>query len=168
MIARIAATGAWVTTLLMGIATLWGLFTTDFLRQVSGGVMDEAMIVLTVLGLAWAILSGMVVAVYAGAVLLLQGLLAGMTQGQTLAVAASTLLAAVLFQPLRVRLQRAMDRRFDRARYDSERIADTFAARLRDQVDLRGLEADVTDTVRSALRPGSIEVWIRRDRELLR
>jgi hypothetical protein len=112
-------------------------------------------------GISWAILSGLLVTVYAGAVLLLQGVLAGMIQGQTLAVAASTLLAAALFQPLRLRLQRAMDRRFDRARYDGELTAQVFASLLRDQVDLRGLEADITGTVRSALRPGSVDLWIR-------
>ena len=73
------------------------------------------------------------------------------------------LLAAALFQPLRLRLQRAMDRRFDRARYDGERTATLFAGRLRDPVDLRDLEADVTGTVRSALRPGSVQLWIRPD-----
>jgi hypothetical protein len=115
-------------------------------------------------GLSWAILSGLLVAVYAAGVLLLQGLLAGATQGQTLAVAASTLLAAALFQPLRLRLQRAMDRRFDRARYDGEQTAQGFAERLRDQVDLRGLEADMTGTVREALHPSSAGLWVRGDR----
>ena len=77
------------------------------------------------------------------------GLLVGVTQGQTLAVAASTLIAFALFQPVRRRVQRAVDRRFDRARYDGERTAAAFAERLRDQVDLAELETDIAATVRA-------------------
>ena len=65
---------------------------------------------------SWAVVSAALVAVFIGGVLALQTVLAGVTQAQTLAVAASTLLAAVLFQPLRLRVQRAVDRRFDRDR----------------------------------------------------
>ena len=63
-----------------------------------------------------------------------------MTDESTLAVAASTLIAFALFQPLRRRVQRAVDRRFDRARYDGERTAAAFAERLRGQVDLAGVD----------------------------
>ena len=76
-------------------------------------------------------------------------------------MAASTLVAFALFQPLRRRVQRAVDRRFDRARYDGERTAAAFAERLRDQVDLAGLESDITGTVGAALRPSSAGIWIR-------
>jgi hypothetical protein len=109
----------------------------------------------------WALVTGILVAVFAGLVVGLQALLASFTQGQTLAVAASTLVAFALFQPVRRRVQRAVDRRFDRARYDGERTAQAFAARLRDQVELRGLEADVTETVREALHPSSAGLWVR-------
>ena len=68
--------------------------------------------------LSWATVSGVLVVVFAGLVVGLQALLTGVTQGQTLAVAASTLAAFALFQPVRRRVQRAVDRRFDRARYD--------------------------------------------------
>jgi hypothetical protein len=112
-------------------------------------------------GVSWAVLSGLLLAVYAGAVLLLQSMLGGVTQGETLAVAASTLLAAALFQPLRRRVQLVMDRHFDRARYDGERTSAAFAARLRDQIDLAGLKADVAHTVGLALRPTSTGIWIR-------
>jgi len=66
-------------------------------------------------GVSWALLSGLLVAVYAGAVLLLEGVLGGATQGETVAVAGSTLLAVALFQPLRRRVQSVVDRRFNRA-----------------------------------------------------
>lgn len=112
--------------------------------------------------IGWAAVSGILVAVFAGAVVGLQALLAGFTQGQTLAVAASTLLAAAAFQPVRRRVQRAVDRRFDRARYDADATAALFGSRLRDQIDLPALEADVMRTVESALRPASTAVWIRK------
>ncbi len=105
--------------------------------------------------IGWALVTGCLVAVFAGGVLALQAVLAGFTQGQTLAVAASTLVAFALFQPLRRRVQRAVDRRFDRARYDGERTAVAFAERLRDQVDLAELEADIAGTISATLRPTS-------------
>jgi hypothetical protein len=116
-------------------------------------------------GLAWALLTTALVATYGGAVLLLQALLGGVTQGETLAVAASTLLAAALFQPLRVRLQHAMDRRFDRGRYDAERTAAAFADRLRHQIDLAEIEDEVRSTIGDALRPRSADLWVRGSRE---
>jgi hypothetical protein len=112
-------------------------------------------------GLAWGLLTSALVAVYAGAVLVLQALLGSLTQGATLAIAASTLLAAALFQPLRRRIQTAVDRRFDRAGYDLDRVALAFAGRMRQQVDLGGLEADIAGTVRTALRPGSATLWVK-------
>ena len=77
------------------------------------------------------------------------------------AVAASTLLAAALFQPLRRRVQRAVDHRFDRGRYDAENTAKEFAERLRDRIDLRGLEADGAGTIAATLSPASSSIWIR-------
>jgi hypothetical protein len=115
-------------------------------------------------GLSWALLSGLLIAVYAGAVILLQGLLGGVTQGETVAVAGSTLLAATLFQPLRRRIQSVVDHRFNRARYDAERTAIDFAERLRDEVDLASLRSDIAGVVNTALRPRRIAVWIRRPR----
>jgi hypothetical protein len=111
--------------------------------------------------IGWAVVTGMLVAVFAGGVLALEALLAGFTQGQTLAVAASTLVAFALFQPVRRRVQTAVDRRFDRARYDGERTAAAFGERLREQVDLADLEADIAGTIGLALRPSSTRIWIR-------
>jgi hypothetical protein len=102
------------------------------------------------------------VAVFVGTVVGLQAILARVTQGETLAVAASTLIAFALFQPVRRRVQHVVDRRFDRARYDGDRTAAAFAERLREQVDLAGLEADFAGVVDGALRPTSVGVWIRR------
>ena len=111
--------------------------------------------------LSWAIVTALLVTVFAGLVVGLQAALAGVTQGQTLAVAASTLIAFALFQPVRQRVQRAVDRRFDRARYDSERTAAAFAERLRHQVDLDAVARDLTGSVERTLRPTSLGLWIK-------
>jgi hypothetical protein len=84
--------------------------------------------------------------------------------GQTVAVAGSTLLAAALFQPLRRWVQAAVDHRFNRARYDTERTATDFAERLRDEVDLASVSRDIVGLVETALHPRTIGVWIRRSR----
>jgi hypothetical protein len=112
--------------------------------------------------IGWALVSGVLVGVFGGTVIGLQAVLDRVMQGETLAVAASTLIAFALFQPVRRRVQRLVDRRFDRARYDGDRTAAAFAERLREQVDLAGLEADFAGVVDIALRPTSVVLWIRR------
>jgi hypothetical protein len=112
-------------------------------------------------GLSWAVLSGLLVAVYASAVLLLQTVLGDVIQGQTVAVAGSTLLAAALFQPLRRRVQAAVDHRFNRARYDAERTATDFAERLRDEVDVDHLRTALAATASGAVHPDGVGVWLR-------
>ena len=116
-------------------------------------------------GLSWAVVSGLLLAVYAGAVLVLQSLLGDLIQGQTVAVAGSTLLAAALFQPLRRRVQVAVDHRFNRARYDADRTAADFAERLRSETDLASVSGDIAGVVDTALRPTTIGVWIRPARQ---
>lgn len=111
--------------------------------------------------IGWALVTGILVATFSAMVVGLQALLVGVTQGQTLAVAASTLVAFALFQPVRRRVQSAVDRRFDRTRYDGERTVAAFTARLRDQIDLAGLQADLATTVGAALHPASTGVWVR-------
>jgi hypothetical protein len=112
--------------------------------------------------ISYAVVTGVLVAVFALAVIALQAVLAAFTQGETLAVAASTLVALALFQPLRGRVQSVIDRRFDRSRYDGERIVSGFADRLRDQVDFRTVTADLDGTVRRAVAPTHVVVWVRR------
>jgi hypothetical protein len=111
--------------------------------------------------IGWAIVTGVLVAVFAGTVVGLQAILTGFTQGQTLAVAASTLVAFVLFQPVRRRVQSIVDRRFNRARYDAEGTAAAFAERQRDHVNIAGLKVDIASTIDSALSPATVAVWIR-------
>ena len=111
--------------------------------------------------IAWTLATSLLVAVFAAVVIALQAALVNVTQGQTLAVAASTLVAFALFQPVRRHVQSVVDRRFDRARYDGERIVTALAEQLRDQVDLPALEADVLRAIGTALRPVSVGVWLR-------
>jgi len=77
------------------------------------------------------------------------------------AVAASTLLVAALFNPLRIRVQRAVDRRFHRAHYDAERLVADFAVRLRDELDLPTLTTDLASTTVLAVQPTSSALWLR-------
>jgi hypothetical protein len=78
------------------------------------------------------------------------------------AVAVATLAAAALFNPLRRRVQRMVDRRFNRARYDAEVTVAAFAARLKDSVDLDAVRDDLADVVTRALEPAHVSVWISR------
>jgi hypothetical protein len=112
-------------------------------------------------GLSWAVISGSLLAVYAGAVLMLQTMLGDVIGGQTVAVAGSTLLAAALFQPLRRRVQTAVDHRFNRARYDAERTTTDFAERLRDEVDIDDLRTALATTASGAVHPSGVAVWLR-------
>jgi hypothetical protein len=107
------------------------------------------------------VISGLLVAVYAGTILLLQAMLGDVIGGQTVAVAGSTLLAAALFQPLRRRVQTAVDHRFNRARYDAEQTATDFAERLRDEVDVDLVRTALAATADRAVHPSGVGVWLR-------
>jgi hypothetical protein len=108
--------------------------------------------------LAYAIVTGLLVGVYAGLVLLATEVL---RFSSPVAVAAATLVAAALFNPVRRRVQHAVDRRFNRARYDAERMVTAFAARLQDAVDTDAVRADLTGLVHTALEPTHVSVWLR-------
>ena len=111
--------------------------------------------------IGYAVVTVTLATVFAGAILLFQAVLAPLTGRNTVAVAASTLVAATLFQPLRRRVQAVVDRRFNRARYDAERTAAAFAAQLRDEVDLESLGADVLAVVAQTVAPATAGLWIR-------
>jgi hypothetical protein len=111
--------------------------------------------------IGWGLVTGALLAAFTVAVLVLQTALARITQGQTLAVAASTLLAFAMFQPLRRRIQSIVDRRFDRARYDAEQTVLDFTDRLRDQLDLEALGQEVGRVAAETVRPESAGLWLR-------
>ena len=107
--------------------------------------------------LAYAIVTGLLVGVYTGLVLLATQVLPFSTP---VAVAVSTLAAAALFNPLRRRVQQMVDRRFHRARYDADRTIAAFAIRLKDAVDLDSVRDDLTAVVHQVLEPAHISVWM--------
>jgi hypothetical protein len=111
--------------------------------------------------LGYAVITGVLAAVFVAVVLVLTAVLSRFAEGETIAIAASTLVVFSLFQPLRRRIQRAVDRRFDRARYDSERTVAAFAERLRGEVDLANVNANLATTIRTAIAPASVAVWLR-------
>jgi hypothetical protein len=111
--------------------------------------------------IAYGVVTVLLGLVFVGAVLALGTVLASFTAGDTLAVAGSTLAVAALFQPLRRRVQTAVDRRFDRDRYDGERLVAAFGERLRNQTDLRAVRDDLVDVIESSLHPDDIAVWLR-------
>jgi hypothetical protein len=111
--------------------------------------------------ISWTLTTGLVAAVFAGIVIGLQGPLAEVTGGDTLAVAGSTLVAAALFQPLRRRVQAAVDRRFNRARYDAERIVAGFAHGLGAETSLEEVQQKVVVVVDSSLGPRGTALWVR-------
>jgi hypothetical protein len=107
--------------------------------------------------LAYTIVTGLLVGVYAGLVLLATQVFRVHTP---VAVAASTLAAAALFNPVRRRVQQAVDRRFNRARYDADQTVAAFAACLKDAVDLDSVRDDLAGVVHQALEPAHVSVWI--------
>jgi len=110
---------------------------------------------------SYGLLTGGLVALYLVLVTLLRPLLEPLTGSSTLAVAGSTLAIAALFNPARRRLQAAVDRRFDRARYDAGRAVDAFASRLREQVDLDEVTTGLRETVGATLAPACVGLWLR-------
>jgi hypothetical protein len=111
--------------------------------------------------LSWTVVTGVLIIVFVGMVVALQGLLAGFTQGQTLAVAGSTIVVFALFQPLRRRIQQAIDRRFDRSRYDADRVVAGLGVRLSHVVDLDALLGEIGSIAGETVRPKSSAVWLR-------
>jgi hypothetical protein len=107
--------------------------------------------------LAYTIVTGLLVGVYAGIVLLATRVL---PFSGPVAVAVATLAAAALFNPLRRRVQKIVDRRFNRARYDADQTVTAFAARLQDAVDLDTVQDDLASVVHTALEPAHLSVWI--------
>jgi hypothetical protein len=106
--------------------------------------------------LAYALVTGLLAGVYTALVLAIQAF--GLRT--PVAVAAATLAAAALFNPLRRRVQRGVDRRFNRARYDADQIVTAFAARIKDAVEVASVRDDLAVVVHQALEPTHVSVWI--------
>ena len=111
--------------------------------------------------LVYGSLSVLLGAAYVGLVLTGQALFEPFAGGSNLAIAVSTLVVAALFLPLRSRVQRIVDRRFYRHRYDAQRTLESFGTRLREQIDLGTLEHDLRGVVTEAMRPAHASLWLR-------
>jgi len=107
--------------------------------------------------LAYTIVTGLLIGVYAGLVLLATRVL---PVSGPVAVAGATLAVAALFSPLRRRVQALVDRRFNRARYDADQTVTAFAARLKDALDLDTVRGDLASVVHQALEPAHVSVWL--------
>lgn len=114
--------------------------------------------------LAYGLLTLLLAAIYLGAVTGLTALTAPVTRESPFAVAAATLLAAAAFGPARRRIQGAVDRRFNRARYDSQQLVHGFATRMRDEVDLAQLTTELHAVSSEALHPTASMLWLRPSR----
>jgi amino acid transporter len=112
--------------------------------------------------LVYAALTGVLMAVYGGGVVLLQTLFRSLTGGEsTLAIVASTLAIAALFNPLRRGIQDFIDRRFYRRKYDARETLAAFSARLRDETDLETLTGDLVTVVGKTVQPAHVSLWTR-------
>jgi hypothetical protein len=112
--------------------------------------------------LVYGSLTATLVALYFAAVVVLQRVFVILTGEQsTLAVVASTLLIAALFNPLRRSIQGFIDRRFYRTKYDTRNTLEAFSAKLRDETDLDALSNDLMDVVRETMQPAHVSLWLR-------
>jgi hypothetical protein len=114
--------------------------------------------------LVYGSLTAMLVGLYVGIIVVLQGLLRALTGHESqLAIVVSTLIIAALFSPLRHRVQSFIDRRFYRSKYDARKTLEAFSAKLRDETDLDALSDDLVGVVRETMQPDHVSLWLRPD-----
>jgi hypothetical protein len=109
--------------------------------------------------IVYAVVTGSLVAVYAGTVFVIGTVAIG--RDDNLTVAAATLVAAAAFRPLLRRVQGFVDRRFYRHKYDAQKTIDAFGSRLREETDLDELTGDLVGVVRSTMQPAHVSLWLR-------
>ena len=154
--------GARTPALVQAAGVIVGLFITALPVGIGVGILKYRLYEIDRIisrTLAYAIVTGLLIGLYVGVVLLATQVF---RFHGTVAVAASTLAAAAVFHPLRRRVQQVVDQRFNRARYDAEQTVAAFAARLKDEVDLDSVLADLAGVVQQALEPAHLSVWVSR------
>ncbi len=146
-------------------ASVWVMAATITIGSIGIAVLRHRLYEIDVIirrTLVYASLIGLLAALYLGGIFLSDRALQAVTgQSSALAVTISTLVVAAAFQPLRTRIQRLVDRRFYRAKYDANRTLEAFASRLRDQLDLDALHSEVLDVVRATVQPRTASLWLR-------
>jgi hypothetical protein len=157
----------------------WGLWA-SYLLVIVGGLSVPSAIGVAILRyrlyeidlivnrtLVYGSLTATLVALYFGAIVVLQRVFVALTgQQSTLAIVASTLAIAALFVPLRRRVQGFVDRRFYRRKYDARKTLEAFSAKLRDETDLEALNNDLVGVVRETMQPAHVSLWLRPDTPL--
>ncbi|MEO5634918.1 hypothetical protein [Gaiella sp.] len=172
----VAATGIGIVTMLIGSAILGDRRASDILW---GAAIVSISFIPIGIGIAvmryrlyeidrvisrtlvYAVVTVVLASAYVGLVLIGQALFSSFAGGSNLAIAASTLVVAALFLPVRSRVQGFVDRRFNRRRYDAQRTLEAFGARLREQIDLATLETDLKGVVTETMQPTHTSVWLR-------
>jgi hypothetical protein len=147
-------------------AVLWDIGMTAIPAAVTIGILRYRLFDVDLLisrTLVYGLLTVLLGAAYAGLVLAGQAVFSSFAGGSNLAIAASTLVVAALFLPLRSRLQRFVDRRFYRRRYDAQRTLEAFGARLREEVELDLLRTDLQRVVRETVQPAHVTLWLREE-----
>jgi hypothetical protein len=111
--------------------------------------------------LVYGLLTAMLALIYVGSVVLLRQLFASLTGSSELAIVASTMAIAALFNPLRKRIQTVIDRRFYRRKYDAAKVLAAFGATVRDETDLDRLTAEMLGVVDNTVQPKFVGLWLR-------
>jgi hypothetical protein len=146
---------------------LWALATTTLVLAMGIAILRYRLYGIDVIirkTLVYATVVGSLAVVYLGGIYLIGNLLQTLTgQSGPLAVTLSTLTIAAMFDPLRTRVQRAVDHRFYRGKYDAARTLERFSGRLRDQIELDALSADLLGVVNLTLQPIQASLWLRRN-----
>jgi hypothetical protein len=149
-----AATGILPAVAVWGIAAAIGIAVLRYRLYAIDRIVNRTLV--------YGLLTAVLASIYAALVLVLGQLFGGIgDQPPTWVVAAATLAVAALFQPARRRIQHVVDRRFNRRRYDAARTMEAFSARLRDEVDLDTLSAELLAVVDQTMQPTTASLWLR-------
>jgi hypothetical protein len=171
----VAISGAFLTWVVAPWVNVWWFYWVSYTTEMVGLVALPISIGIAILRyrlydidllinrtLVYGPLTASLVALYFGVVILLQRLFVALTgEKSTLAVVASTLLIAALFNPLRRRIQSFIDRRFYRRKYDAAKTLEAFSAKLQDETDLDALNSELVGVVRETMQPAHVSLWLR-------